>query len=282
MHEGPRNIHGTHQIRIHRAGLDLGGPANNPWRAHAAVIQSRLIPRHRPTIVADKHHQRVVIDLLSLQLSQYFANKPIQPANLVIVQRVITTHLRSIRHVRRQRHVFGFRWVLKNLLIIRPVRIERSQPQEERLILGTFLERPHPFTSTALGIAFGGFLKRSLGARDESTHVRLDHFIEPIFHRFAHVKFPDRSGPISRLHEAFGKGDLLLGNRPVQLLGIRLVRISARDDAGATGAAGADGQKRPVKPHSFRRHSVNIWCRQPLVSVQATVIPRHIIGNDQH
>ena len=112
IHESPRNIHGTHQIRIHRAGLDLGGPANNPWRAHAAVIQSRLIPWHRSTIVADKHHQRIVIDLLPLQLGQHLANKSIQPANLIVVQRVITTHFRSIRHIGRQGYVLRFRGVL--------------------------------------------------------------------------------------------------------------------------------------------------------------------------
>ena len=160
------------------------------------------------------------------------------------------------------------------------MRIQCSQPQEERLILRAFLERPHPFTGAALGIAFGGFLKRALGARDEPTHVCLDHFIKPIFHRFTHVKFPDRSGPIARLHETFRKGDLLLGDRPMQLLGIRLVRISTGDNASATGAAGADGQKSPIKPHPFRSHSVDIRCRQALVSVQATVIPRHVIGDD--
>ena len=80
------------------------------------------------------------------------------------------------------------------------MRIERGQPQEERLVFRPLLKRLHPFTGPALGIALGGFLKRALGACDESTHVRLDHFIEPIFHRLAHVKFPDRSGPITRLH----------------------------------------------------------------------------------
>ena len=51
----------------------------------------------------------------------------------------------------------------------------------------------------------------------------------------------------------------------MQLLGIRLVRISTGDNASATGAAGADGQKSPIKPHPFNSHPVDIRCRQALV-----------------
>ena len=68
----------------------------------------------------------------------------------------------------------------------------------------------------------------------------------------------------------------------MQLLGVRVVRVTARDDAGATGAAGTDGQERPVKSHARFGHARQVGGAYAWVTIGLAVIPGQVIRDHEN
>lgn len=68
----------------------------------------------------------------------------------------------------------------------------------------------------------------------------------------------------------------------MQLLGVRPVRVTARDDAGATGAAGTDGQERPVKSHARLGHARQVGGVDGRVPIRLAVIPGKVVRDHEN
>src|SRR5690606_28559160 len=80
----------------------------------------------------------------------------------------------------------------------------------------------------------------------------------------------------------FHKGDLFLRQGPMELLGVRLVRITACQQAGAAGAAGGGREKGSLEAHSLVSETLEVGRHDGLVAKGGEVAPSQVVREDEH
>ena len=107
------------------------------------------------------------------------------------------------------------------------------------------------------------------------------HDIEAVFHLVAEMPLAGGGGPVTGSLERLRERHLRLGKRPVKLLGVRAVRVTAREQAGPAGAARTGRDERAVEAHPLAREPVEIRRADGLVPVSPAILPRHVIGDEE-
>ena len=132
------------------------------------------------------------------------------------------------------------------------------------------------------GVAVFGLDEPALGGLGrrwelEAGDVGLADQVEPVLDGVAQVPLAGGGGPVPGGPQQLDERDLVGRQRPVQLLGVGVVGVTARDDAGPAGAARADRQKCAVEPHAFAGQPSRLgsgWSR----GRRAAIVPGHVVG----
>ena len=238
--DGGGEVHRADQLVTARARLHDAGPAHDEWGANAAVVEGGLVPGEGPAVVAEEHHDGILDGLLGLQLREHEPDKMIEPGDLVVVAGVVLADARGVRVIGGKDDLVGVMWVFEDVFVIGAVGVDRREPGEEGLAGIPFAQERDPIGTPALGVSTRGLpelaprIGAGVGRKLEPGGVYFTHDAEAFPHGFSQVPFASCPHEIASLLETLGEDALRGRNRPVKLLGIRLVGVAAGQDAGAT------------------------------------------------
>ncbi len=139
------------------------------------------------------------------------------------------------------------------------MRIGRRQPQEKRLVGRTLPQGRQP----AVGPAFGDQVKLALGGR-------------------AQMPFAGCGGPIAGRVQQLGHHRLLGRQWPVQLLGARIVRLAAGENAGPAGAARTACKERASVNLSPSRKAIQVRRTHLRPAVRSAIVPAEVVGDEDY
>ena len=146
---------------------------------------------------------------MALELVEEAAHKGIQPRHLVAVHGQVLADFGRIRQVRRDDHVLGLVRGGNGVGLVGAVRIEGSQPKEERLIDGSLAQCSQPVLAAAWPTAVDA--------------------VEVLLGLVTEVPLAGGGGVVSSSLEQSGKGHLVGGQGLMQFGGAGAVGVSAGD-----------------------------------------------------
>ncbi len=138
------------------------------------------------------------------------------------------------------------------------MRVAKAHPEEEGVVAGSFQK----LREVVYGLRVPVKLALAVGAVMRLSHV---------------------AGEVALFFEERRQQDFPVGQRHVQVLGARGVRILAREDADARGAALRRGQKGVFDAQTSRGQAIYVGRGDGRVAVDAEVAPAGVVGDeDQH
>ena len=268
MEDGRGNVDCADQAFRNRSLCgDPQWPEYHQRRFHATVVHPGLAPRERTAIVGHHDDDGLVEYPLPLKFGAYLSDEIIEPCNLVVIRDHVLTGFGGIGKPRRYLYVGRIVRYMEFVGTPRAMRVERSEPEEERLVGGPVLQERDPELRSAVAvfgiIAIGMEIERPVHLRSEVPFTGLCGVITTLLQQQGEWNFGGR------------KGGMQLG-RPGG------VRVFARDDAATAGTARTGSQEGIGELQSLAGQPIDVGGLHYRIAVASDVIPADVVGNDEH
>ena len=259
--EGGGDVDGADYAVGDGAGFDAFGPADDEGGADAVVADRGLAAREGAAVVGHEEDDGVIGHALGFQQSHDATYVEIESSDLVVVHGQIAADVGHVWEVGRYEGVVTGVWLVDGVLLVGAVGIGGGEPEEEGFLFGPVLDGGQPMAVAGRVAAF------------------LDD-VELVLDVGSEVPFAEGGREVARIFEGFGEECLVAGERQVEFAGSGCMGVASGEDAAAAGAAGAAGEEGAVESHSFGGEAIDIGCLYGFVAIGATVIPGHIVGDD--
>ncbi len=159
IHGGAGDVDRADELGRATAGFDLGWPVDDPRGFDAAVVNGGFVTREGAAVVAEEKNQSVFGDALFFQFGHYTSDVFVEAGDFIIIDSVVFARLRGVGVIGSDADVFGLGSVSDDVFVVRAMRVEGGEPEEERFV---FVACPHqgdPVGAAALGFALQGFFE---------------------------------------------------------------------------------------------------------------------------